>query len=163
MSKTVLRKVQGDPVELLKSSPIHGIEPLEEREILIAAIDEDTTNPGKDSLSKRYERRAPNIRESYDIIGNVVYPIVVCLRRDAAERYIAVDGHGRLDELRRRGRKVVRAIVFPYLTLEQRICLREVLNAAQEPFDTPLVLKDLGLLAQERVWISETTTILSHC
>jgi hypothetical protein len=150
MSKTELKKVEADEVELLRGSPIHGIEPLEEREILITDIDEDTTNPGKDSLSKRYDRRAPNIRESYDIIGNVVYPIVVCLRRGFAGRYIAIDGHGRLDELRRRGRKKVRAIVFAALSLEQRICLREVLNAAQEPFDTPLVLRDLGLLAEER-------------
>jgi len=40
--------------------------------------------------------------------------------------------------------------VFPPLTLEQRILLRQVLNAAQEPFDTPLVLRDLHILAKER-------------
>ena len=150
MSKALLKDLNADQVQLLKGSPIHGIEPVGNREIGIEAIDQDDTNPGKDSLSRRYERRAPNIRESYDIIGDVVYPVVVCLSLNSSGRYIAIDGHGRLDELRRRGRKKIKAIVFPALTLEQRICLREVLNAAQEPFDTPLILKDLSLLAQER-------------
>lgn len=36
------------------------------------------------------------------------------------------------------------------LQLEDRIRLRQVLGAAQEPFDAPLVLKDLRLLAERR-------------
>jgi hypothetical protein len=65
-------------------------------------------------------------------------------------KYDVVDGHGRIDEARRGKLKEIRALVYPRLTLEQRICLREILNAAQEPFDTPLVLRDLQLLAKER-------------
>ena len=91
-----------------------------------------------------------NIRESFDIIGRIVYPLVVCEKGDGSGRYSTIDGHGRRDEAMRRGVRTMRAIVFPSLNLEQRICLREVLNAAQEPFDTPLVLKDLTLLARER-------------
>jgi hypothetical protein len=34
--------------------------------------------------------------------------------------------------------------------VEQRIILRQVLNAAQEPFDAPLILRDLQTLAKER-------------
>ncbi len=50
----------------------------------------------------------------------------------------------------RRNQKTINSIIFPPLTLEQRIILRQVLNAAQEPFDTPLVLRDLYVLARER-------------
>jgi hypothetical protein len=36
------------------------------------------------------------------------------------------------------------------MTLEQRICFRETLNAAQEPFDAASIIKDLQILAEER-------------
>ena len=139
-----------DSIDSLKASPIHGIMPLGVQEIDMSLIETDPTNPGADQFSRRYERRAGPISDSFDIIGGYVYPPVVCKSTNGAGPYIVVDGHGRLDEARRRGHKKARALLYPALTLEQRICLRETLNAAQEPFDTPLVLKDLQLLAQER-------------
>jgi ParB-like chromosome segregation protein Spo0J len=150
MPKTALKDENVDQVDFLKRSPIHGIKPVAEREIELSLIDEDPSNPGSDKFSKRYDRRAPDIRESFDIIGGIVYPLVVCEKGDASGRYTIIDGHGRGDEAKRRGEKKMRVIIFPPLTLEKRICLREVLNAAQEPFDSPLVLKDLSLLAEER-------------
>lgn len=144
------KKVGIYPAEKLKNSPIHGIRPIGEREIDIALLDTDPTNPGSDQFSKRYKRRGDSIRESFHIIGGPVYPLVVCESTEKPGRYLIIDGHGRGDEAQRSPQKTIRVIVFPALTLEQRICLREVLNAAQEPFDTPLVLRDLQLLAQER-------------
>lgn len=149
MPRTALKKTDSDQVDLLRRSPIHDLVAIENQEIDLEKIDEDPTNPGTDKLSLRYKRRMPDIRDSFDIIGRAVYPPVVC-QSATSERYITIDGHGRLHEAKRRGQKTIRCIVFPQLTLEQRICLREVLNAAQEPFDTPLVLKDLSLLAGER-------------
>jgi ParB-like chromosome segregation protein Spo0J len=141
---------QFDAIEFLRRSPIRGIEPTEIRDIPLDALDTDPTNPGADQYSKRYERRADAISDSFDIIGGAVYPLVVCERADAPGRYLTIDGHGRGDEAKRRGFRNVKALVYPPLTLEQRICLRETLNAAQAPFDTPLVLRDLQLLARER-------------
>lgn len=150
--KTTIKETakEKDSIDNLKGSPIHGIKPLGLQEIDINLIQTDPTNPGADQLSRRYERRAGPISDSFDIIGDYVYPPVVCKADSDNGRYIAVDGHGRLDEARRRGHKKLRALVYGPLTLEQRICLRETLNAAQEPFDTPLVLKDLQLLAEQR-------------
>lgn len=139
-----------DLIEQLKNSPIHGIQPLGQEDIDIRLVDADPTNPGADPQSRRYARRWESLSESFDIIGGYIYPLVVCKSTEGAGRHILVDGHGRWDEAKRRGHKKVRALVFPPLNLEQRICLRETLNAAQEPFDTPLVLKDLHLLAKER-------------
>jgi hypothetical protein len=150
MPKTSTAKQIDDRIKALNSSPINALKAKEEREVDHSLIDKDLTNPGGDEFSKRYERRAPDIRESFDIIGSIVYPLVICEKQGDAGRYLIVDGHGRRDEARRRGVKKMRAIIFPPLSLEQRICLREVLNAAQEPFDTPLVLRDLHLLARER-------------
>jgi hypothetical protein len=60
------------------------------------------------------------------------------------------DGHGRMGEAKARGQKSIDCIIFPELTSSQRIVLREVLNAAQEPFDSALVVKDIQKLAEER-------------
>lgn len=139
-----------DRVRQLRTSPINGIAPMGTMEIDMGKLDAEATNPGSDQYSRRYEKRMPDIRESWDIMQRIVYPPVVCQHPDLAGRFLIIDGHGRTDEVRRRGVKKISAIVYPPLTLEQRICLREVLNAAQEPFDTSLVLKDLYLLAKER-------------
>jgi hypothetical protein len=150
MPKTATLKQTDDQIDLLKNSPVHGLRVIAEREVDLSLIDKDKTNPGGDEFSRRYEKRQPDIRESFDIIGGVVYPLVLCEKPGDSGRYLIIDGHGRRDEAKRRGVKKMRAIIFPPLTLEQRICLRQVLNAAQEPFDTPLVLRDLHLLARER-------------
>src|ERR1039458_7926434 len=139
-----------DHIQTLTSSPIHGIKPLGEHFIDIAFLDTDPTNPGSDPYSSRYKRREKPISESYDILGGIVYPLVVATKDDGSGRFWIVDGHGRRDEASRRNQQRMQCIVFPPLTLEQRIILRQVLNAAQEPFDTPLVLRDLHVLAQER-------------
>ena len=52
--------------------------------------------------------------------------------------------------LRAKGEKTVKAIVYPAMSLEKRILLRETLNAAQEPFDVASIIQDLNLLARER-------------
>ena len=88
--------------------------------------------------------------DSYDILGRVVYPIVVCQHDELPGKYVHVDGFGRLTMLRAKGVKTVNAIVYPSMTLEQRICLRQTLNAAQEPFDPVSIIHDLRLLAKER-------------
>jgi hypothetical protein len=147
---TVAYQPELDLIEQLKNSPIHGLKPIDEREIDLSLIETDPTNPGADEYSLRYERRWSSISESFDIIGGPIYPLVLCEHPTKPGRFITVDGHGRGDEARRRGFKRVRALIFPKLNLEQRICLRETLNAAQAPFDMPLVLKDLQLLARER-------------
>jgi hypothetical protein len=144
---------RGDEIEQLRKSPIREVPPISSNpiDIPIDKIGIDPTNPGADEAkSLRYKRRAGSIRDSVDIIGSVVYPIVVCQKPDDPTRYIHVDGYGRLSELRNRGVKTIRAFVFPPLSLEQRICLRETLNAAQEPFDAVSVVRDLWQLAAER-------------
>lgn len=150
MKTLATSKQINDQIAQLQSSPIHGLKVVEVREVELALIDKDATNPGGDESSKRYERRAPDIRESFDILGGIVYPLVICQKSGGSDRYLIIDGHGRRDEAKRRGVKKMRCIIFPPLSLQQRICLRQVLNAAQEPFDTPLVLRDLHLLAKER-------------
>jgi hypothetical protein len=77
-----------------------------------------------------YGRRRDSIRDSFDIIGGIIYPIVVCQKENDASRYILIDGHGRLGEAKVRGVKEVRALVFVYLTDEQRICFLRMLNCA---------------------------------
>src|SRR5437016_5504134 len=150
MKTLATSKQINDQIAQLQNSPIHGLKVAEVREVELALIDKDVTNPGGDEFSKRYERRAPDIRESFDILGGIVYPLVICQKSGGSDRYLIIDGHGRRDEAKRRGVKKMRCIIFPPLSLQQRICLRQVLNAAQEPFDTPLVLRDLHLLAKER-------------
>ncbi|HKB92211.1 MAG TPA: hypothetical protein VKC60_16970 [Opitutaceae bacterium] len=150
LKSTVVYQPDLSLIEQLKNSPIHGLQPIDEREVDLSLIDTDPTNPGADEYSHRYERRWASISESFDIIGGPVYPLVICEHPSKPGRYLTVDGHGRGDEARRRGFKKVRSLIFPKLSLEQRICLRVTLNAAQAPFDTPLVLKDLQLLARER-------------
>ena len=139
-----------DHIQTLTGSPIHGVKPIGEYPVDLSLLDTDPTNPGSDPYSNRYKRREKPISESYDILGGIIYPLVVCTKDDGSGRFLIVDGHGRRDEAARRNQKQINAIVFPPLTLEQRILLRQVLNAAQEPFDTPLVLRDLHILAKER-------------
>lgn len=139
-----------DQITLLQQSPIHGIQPIGFEEISANLVEVDATNPGGDETSGRYKRRWEPISDSFDIIGSYVYPLIVSEHPEKPGRYLLVDGHGRFDEAARRRETRLRALVYPRLTLEQRICLRQTLNAAQEPFDTPLVLKDLHLLAEQR-------------
>jgi hypothetical protein len=139
-----------DPIQQLTASRIHGIKPIGTYEVDIEHLDTDPTNPGSDPNSGRYKRREKPISESYDILGSIVYPVVVSSKDNGSGRFWIVDGHGRTDEMRRRQVKKVKAVIYPPLTLEQRVLLRQVLNAAQEPFDTPLVLRDLHVLAHER-------------
>lgn len=145
---------EGIDVELsfLKGSPVHDLKPINEEPqwINIEDIDLDETNPGSVTESLRYQRRAPSIRDSYDIFGRIVYPIIVSKNPEHEGRYIQVDGFGRLEQLIERGEKKVRAYIYPSMTLEQRICFRQTLNAAQEPFDAVSILQDLRILAEER-------------
>jgi hypothetical protein len=142
-----------DEIANLRSSPLRGLKPIKPDpiDVPIELIEFDPSNPGIDTdKSLRYERRGDSIRDSFDILGGIVYPIVVCQKEDDAGRYILIDGHGRLFEIRDRGVKKIRALVFPPLTVEQRICFREVLNSAQEPFDAVSVVRDLWALAKAR-------------
>ena len=136
----------------LRKSPLHGVQPLSDNVqwIDVDKLDVDPTNPGSSDISDRYKRREQPIRESYDILGRIVYPLVICTKDDGSGRFWLVDGHGRFAEAKARGEKKIACIVFPSLTLQQRIILRQVLNAAQEPFDPPLILRDLYKLAEER-------------
>ncbi|MBA4179034.1 MAG: hypothetical protein C0506_00445 [Anaerolinea sp.] len=136
----------------LRTSPVHNIRPLKDDpvELDIDAIEIDPTNPGSLTDSLRYKRREPSIDDSWDILGGIVYPIVVAQKPDDPARYIHVDGFGRYKQAQGRGARRIRAIVYPPLTLEQRICLRQTLNAAQEPFDVASIIKDLQALALER-------------
>ena len=133
-------------------SPIHNFRALYENPVLlnITDIDLDLTNPGSVTKSQRNTRRSQSIRDSYDILGQIIYPIIVCKNAEHPGRYIHIDGYGRLQQLIERGEKQVRAYVFPHMNLEQRICFRETLNAAQEPFDAASIIHDLRQLAQER-------------
>ncbi len=139
-------------IAALRDSPVHDLKPLNEDPewINIDDIDVDTTNPGGVTESLRYRRRAPAIRDSYDILGKIIYPIIVCKSTEHAGRFIHVDGFGRLEQLRQRGEKQVRTYIYPPMTLEQRICFRQTLNAAQEPFDAVSIIQDLRTLAEER-------------
>ena len=144
--------LQSDIVDDLHSSPVHDLRPISEdpMEIDIESIEIDATNPGTLTASLRYQRRSPSIRDSWDILGRIVYPVVVCQKQDDPSTYIHVDGFGRLEQAKERGAKKIRAIVYPPLNLEQRICLRETLNAAQEPFDAASIIRDLQELARQR-------------
>ena len=139
-------------VAMFRNSPVHDLKPLNDQPewINIDDIDVDATNPGSVTESLRYQRRAPSIRDSFDILGTIVYPVIVSQNADHAGRYIHVDGFGRLEQLRERGERRVRAYIYPPMTLEQRICFRQTLNAAQEPFDAVSIIQDLRTLADER-------------
>jgi hypothetical protein len=143
-------------VAALRNSPIHDLRPISPTPSLIDidAIEEDETNPGTVTESLRYKRREPSIRDSFDIIGSIVYPIIVCQHPEVKKRqlkhYLNIDGHGRLYQARRRDAKQIYALIYPPLTLEQRICLRQTLGAAQESFDAVSVMHDLRILAAER-------------
>jgi len=139
-------------IAALRGSPVHDLVPINDQPewINIDDIDLDNTNPGSITESLRYQRRAPSIRDSYDIIGKIVYPIIVSQNGEHAGRFIHVDGYGRLEQLKERGEKKVRAYIYPPMTLEQRICFRQTLNAAQEPFDAVSIIQDLRILAKER-------------
>ena len=91
-------------ITALKGSPVHDLKPLNEeaQRINIEDIDMDKTNPGSVTESLRYQRRAPSIRDSYDILGRIVYPIIVCKNAEHTGRYIQVDGFGRLEQLKQR-------------------------------------------------------------
>jgi len=138
-------------VSALRSSPIQDIRPLFDDPVAIDldSVDFDPTNPGT-TKSLRYKRRAGSIRDSYDILSKIVYPVIVCENPQQPGRYMHVDGFGRLSEAKARGQRQVSAIVYPSLTLEQRICLRQTLNAAQEPFDAVSIIRDLEELARLR-------------
>jgi hypothetical protein len=133
-------------------SPVHNFKALTDQPVRlnIADIDLDSTNPGSVTESQRYKRRSPSIRDSYDIFGRIIYPIIVCQNAEHAGRFLHIDGYGRLEHLKERGEKQVSAYVYPPMSLEQRICFRETLNAAQEPFDAASIIQDLRLLARER-------------
>jgi len=139
-------------VSALRSSPVHNLIPVSPTAtpIEVAAIEKDPTNPGSVTKSLRNERRAGSIRDSYDILAKIVYPIIVCQKPNDSAHYIQIDGYGRLTEAMARGQQKIEAIVYPPLTLEQRICLRQTLNAAQEPFDAVSIISDLQQLAKER-------------
>lgn len=149
-------KNDGVDVAALRSSPIHDLKPVSDTPQLldVEAVEDDETNPGAVTESLRYRRREPSIRDSFDIIGGIVYPIIVCQHTDEKKRqqglYINVDGHGRRDQVRRRNEAKIWAIVYPPMTLEQRICMRQTLGAAQESFDAVSVMQDLRTLAEER-------------
>jgi hypothetical protein len=134
----------------LRKSPVRNLPAPENMVVDMALIEDDPTNPGADETSGRYDRRAESISDSFDILGGPVLPLVVCRNPESPNRFIIVDGHGRRDEARRRNQQTIKALVFPALSLEQRVCFRQTLNAAQEPFDPPLILKDLQLLAKLR-------------
>jgi len=154
--KLTMTEVKTQPmdelVEALRNSPIHNLRPIDENplDIDIDAVEIDATNPGSQTKSLRYARREESMRDSLDILGRIVYPIVVCQKQDNANAYIHVDGFGRLDQLKARGHTKIRAFVYPPLSLEQRILLRETLNSAQEPFDVASIIRDLQELALQR-------------
>jgi hypothetical protein len=139
-------------VSALRSSPIHNLIPVHASPVSIEInrIDLDPTNPGKTTQSLRDTRRAGSIRDSYDILSRIVYPVIVCQKEEDPSRYIHVDGYGRLREAIARGQLRIDAIVYPSMSLEQRICMRETLNAAQEPFDAVSIIHDLQELARIR-------------
>src|SRR4051812_18038169 len=101
-----------DEITNLRLSPLRGLTPIapDPIDISIDRIEFDPSNPGIDKeKSVRYERRGDSIRDSFDIIGGIVYPIVVCQNETDANRFILIDGHGRLFEVTSRGLKTVRA------------------------------------------------------
>ena len=139
-------------VAALRSSPVHNLMPISPspQQIEVSAVDLDPTNPGKATQSLRDKRREGSLRDSYDILARIIYPVVVCQSPDVLGRYTHVDGYGRLKEALARGQQFIDAIVFPPLSLEQRICMRQTLNAAEEPFDAVSIIHDLQELARIR-------------
>lgn len=152
MQTDTKKSVSAPDVDALRSSPVHDLRPISDNPVVvdIDAIEIDATNPGGTTMSLRYARRAGSIRDSYDILSKIVYPIILCQHPKSTGRYIHIDGFGRLSEAKARGDRTIRAIVYPPLTLEQRICLRQTLNAAQEAFDAVSIIRDLQELAKER-------------
>jgi ParB-like chromosome segregation protein Spo0J len=144
-------KNQSD-VAALRSSRVHNLKPLYDNAVPVevSSIDLDPTNPGTATQSLRDSRRAGSIRDSYDILARIIYPVIVCQNPKQVGRYIHVDGYGRLKEARARGQQLIEAIVYPPMDLEQRICMRQTLNAAQEPFDAVSIIHDLQELAKIR-------------
>jgi ParB-like chromosome segregation protein Spo0J len=144
-------KSQSD-VAALRSSRVHRLTPLHDKAVPVevSSIDLDPTNPGLATQSLRDSRRAGSIRDSYDILSRIIYPVIVCQNPEQPGRYIHIDGYGRLKEARARGLQSIDAIVYPPLDLEQRICMRQTLNAAQEPFDAVSIIHDLQELARIR-------------
>lgn len=149
---TSVRSQSASDVSSLRNSPIHNVRPLYDTPVVVdlESIEIDPTNPGGTTKSLRYQRRAGSIRDSYDILNKIVYPIIVCEHPERSGKFIHVDGFGRLSEAKARGQRQVNAIVYPSLTLEQRICLRQTLNAAQEAFDAVSIIRDLQELALQR-------------
>src|ERR1051325_56504 len=88
MPRTMTKKTEVDQVDSLRNSPIHGIKMVEDREVELNLIDDDPTNPGTDKFSRRYERRQPDIRDSFDIIGEAIYPLVISISSDRLGRFI---------------------------------------------------------------------------
>ena len=152
MKKSSRSSSSSSTVDTLRSSPVNNLQAIYPQpvEIDIDLITIDSTNPGSLTESLRYTRRAPSIRDSYDILSQIVYPVIICEDPDNSGRYIHIDGFGRMAEARARGQKKIRAIVFRAMTLEERICLRQTLGAAQEPFDAASIIRDLQQLAKER-------------
>jgi ParB-like chromosome segregation protein Spo0J len=150
-SKAKPQKEQSD-VSALRSSPIHDSLPIHPNPVPIevSSIELDPTNPGSATQSMRDSRRRGSIRDSYDILSRIIYPVIVCEKEGNPDRYIHVDGYGRLKEAQARGQQKISAIVYPPLSLEQRICMRQTLNAAQEPFDAVSIIHDLRELARIR-------------
>ena len=137
--------------EGLLDSKLREVNPVSEDGVVaLHMIEMDPTNPGGVTQSKRYERRHESLLDSFDILDGILYPLIVCEHPDKKGYYILIDGHGRFDILKGRGVQTCRAIIFPPLDLEERICLRQTLNAAQEPFDVVSILQDLYTLAEER-------------
>ncbi len=139
-------------VEQMRRSPLHAVKPVGLKHIRLKNVHLDPTNPGNPNamVSERYSRREPAMRDSFYILDSIVYPLVVTQKTAGSDDVILVDGHGRYSLATKMGLTELACIVYPPMKLEDRIRLRQVLGAAQEPFDAPLVLKDLRLLAETR-------------
>jgi hypothetical protein len=129
---------------MASDEPFPGVQ-----KVKMKVIDRDPSNPGSSPYSERYKRREQPIHESYDVLGGVIYPLIVSTKDDGTGHHWLVDGQGRYDEAEKRGQEEINCIIFPRLELAQRILLRQVLNTAQEPIDPPLILRDLQIMADE--------------
>src|SRR5262245_49848841 len=100
-------------IEAMRGSAIHGLEPRNAAPewIDFELIYEDPTNPGLTTASLRDKRREPSIKDSYDILGSVIYPGIVSESVAAPGRFTLIDGHGRYRELNNRGEKRMKAFV----------------------------------------------------